>query len=279
MKTTDHASLFATQASAAYGVGGEEFEAIPADELKTRNVYVAELPLEFTEQHLAEMMQQFGPVSKCRIFNSTRKVLHTGRAYGFCLFKEPKDAARAITGLDGLEIDGRSIQVRLSDNGIVKAPPPKPVKKTPPPPSSAKAPTLLRRPIPAPLRTLEAPHVVYSAHEPVALGRAPPQHHTLPIVSYAPAGAAPPSYGAPPPFIAPPGGYLPVAPPHSGYHPHHMPSAPTHHHHHHLPASTPMTTIWVALPVDGPQQQQHMHQQPQPPAYLDMNLYGRQRSL
>jgi hypothetical protein len=57
-----------------------------------------------------------------------------------------------------------------------------------------------------------------------------------------------------------------------------MPSAPTHHHHHHLPASTPMTTIWVALPVDGPQQQ-HMHQQPQPPAYLDMNLYGRQRSL
>jgi RNA recognition motif-containing protein len=96
--------------------------AMDIEDVRTRNVYVGDLPLTFDKEHLSAMMQQFGPVETTRIFNESTKVSSSGKAYGFCLFAHAADAAHAVAGIDGLVIEGRPVQVRLSDNGVVKIP-------------------------------------------------------------------------------------------------------------------------------------------------------------
>jgi hypothetical protein len=98
------------------------------ESVKARNVYVSELPMTFSDEHFRAMMQQFGTVVKSRMFTATRRVLRTGSAYGFCLYASPDDAERAIAGLNGLEVEGRRLEARPSDHGVVKEPmPPAPV--------------------------------------------------------------------------------------------------------------------------------------------------------
>jgi hypothetical protein len=96
----------------------------PPESITCRTVYVTELPMSFSDEHFRSMMQQFGRIVKSRTFTSTRRVLRTGSAYGFCLYATPDDAAAAIAGLNGLDVAGRRLEVRLSDNGVVKEPMP-----------------------------------------------------------------------------------------------------------------------------------------------------------
>jgi hypothetical protein len=90
--------------------------------LRSRNVYVAALPINFSEADLTALLSEFGKVKSCRMFNSGARVNDIGRAYGFALFEEPGSAERAVAALDGKPLGNARIQCQLSRNGVVKKP-------------------------------------------------------------------------------------------------------------------------------------------------------------
>jgi hypothetical protein len=104
---------------ASDGVGKKSSGNAP---VKTRNVYVAALPLDFTEQDLANLLKPYGNVKSCRMFSETDRVAEIGRAYGFALFEGAGSAEAAVEHLDGTPLGQSRIQVRLSRNGVVKKP-------------------------------------------------------------------------------------------------------------------------------------------------------------
>jgi RNA recognition motif-containing protein len=85
-----------------------------------RNVYIASLPLEFSDRQLYELASRFGNIASHRMFTDTKNVSQTGHAYGFVLFTTAAAAAAAVAGLSDLQVGDRRLQVRLSKNGIVK---------------------------------------------------------------------------------------------------------------------------------------------------------------
>jgi len=133
-----HATIRIKNEDAASPVVADIADVADPDAIRQRNVYVAELPVSFTVEHFRELMGQFGPVASFRLFNDTRRVRSSGRAYGFCLYEAAADAAAAVSGLHGLTIETRTIEVRLSNNAVIQAPPPKPAPPRPNPAPGAR---------------------------------------------------------------------------------------------------------------------------------------------
>eukprot|EP00672_Neobodo_designis_P022603 CAMPEP_0174827772 /NCGR_PEP_ID=MMETSP1114-20130205/920_1 /TAXON_ID=312471 /ORGANISM="Neobodo designis, Strain CCAP 1951/1" /LENGTH=348 /DNA_ID=CAMNT_0016061449 /DNA_START=743 /DNA_END=1785 /DNA_ORIENTATION=+ len=94
----------------------------PNAPIRSRNVYVAALPLSFTETDLTALLSEFGKVKSCRMFNTGARVAEIGRAYGFALFEDSTSAERAVAALDGKPLGNARIQCQLSRNGVVKKP-------------------------------------------------------------------------------------------------------------------------------------------------------------
>ena len=90
--------------------------------VKIRNVYVAALPMDFTDADLSELLSQFGKLKSCRMFNEAGRVAEIGRAYGFALFEDAAAAEAAVAALDGKPFRNARLQCRLSRNGVVKRP-------------------------------------------------------------------------------------------------------------------------------------------------------------
>ncbi|MCJ2556685.1 MAG: RNA-binding protein [Candidatus Thermoplasmatota archaeon] len=73
------------------------------------NIYVGNLPHEVTETELLEAFQAFGEVASAKIITDQL----SGESRGFAFVEMPTDdeAEKAITGLNGKDMKGRTLNV------------------------------------------------------------------------------------------------------------------------------------------------------------------------
>lgn len=76
------------------------------------NIYVGNLPWSTTDQELADMFAQYGPVIKAQVI----KDRDTGRSRGFGFVEMPteEDAQRAIDALNNQPMGGRPLTVNIA---------------------------------------------------------------------------------------------------------------------------------------------------------------------
>jgi cold-inducible RNA-binding protein len=84
------------------------------------NVFVGNLPTEFTDERLAEVFDPFGIVLSAAIARDP----NTGARlrYGFVDIATEKAAKAAIAGLNGTQVDGSKLSVQMSEKPVKKAP-------------------------------------------------------------------------------------------------------------------------------------------------------------
>ncbi|MCK4367466.1 MAG: RNA-binding protein [Thermoplasmata archaeon] len=73
------------------------------------NIYVGNLPREVTETELREAFEAFGDVASAKII--TDKLSGQSRGFGFVEMPTDDEAEKAITGLDGKDMKGRTLTV------------------------------------------------------------------------------------------------------------------------------------------------------------------------
>lgn len=73
----------------------------------SHNVFVGNLPWAFTSEELSSLFETYRP-TECQVLTNMY-----GKSRGFAIvkFANEGDAARAIAGLNGLEVQGRNIEV------------------------------------------------------------------------------------------------------------------------------------------------------------------------
>lgn len=72
-------------------------------------LYVGGLPYAVTEQQLQDLFAQQGTVLSAKVI--TDKYTGQSRGFGFVEMSTPEEAQKAITALNGTELDGRSLTV------------------------------------------------------------------------------------------------------------------------------------------------------------------------
>jgi cold-inducible RNA-binding protein len=77
------------------------------------NIFVAKLNFSTTSDGLREVFEQFGEVESASVIMDRE----SGRSKGFGFVEMPNDAegTAAINGLDGTEVDGRTITVKKAE--------------------------------------------------------------------------------------------------------------------------------------------------------------------
>ena len=77
------------------------------------NIFVGSLPYRLEEADLKELFEAYGEVSSVKLISDRE----TGRSKGFGFVEMPDDEAaqKAITGLNGAEVSGRSIAVSQAE--------------------------------------------------------------------------------------------------------------------------------------------------------------------
>jgi RNA recognition motif-containing protein len=100
------------------------------------NVFVANLPPEFSDEELAEAFDPFGIVLSATIARdpTTGKRLR----YGFVDIATERAAKLAIDGMNGKEIAGHSLEVRISERPVKKPPRAMPTPRPSPPRMAAR---------------------------------------------------------------------------------------------------------------------------------------------
>jgi RNA recognition motif-containing protein len=95
------------------------------------NVFVANLPPEFSDDQLAEAFDAFGIVLSASIARdpSTGKRLR----YGFVDIATERAAKRAVESMNGAAVDGYNLDVRISERPTAPKKPTRPVAKSPSP--------------------------------------------------------------------------------------------------------------------------------------------------
>ena len=74
----------------------------------SKNIYVGNLPFETTDASLGELFQPYGEVQSSRVITDR----DTGRSRGFGFVEmSVEDADKAISALNGKEIEGRALTV------------------------------------------------------------------------------------------------------------------------------------------------------------------------
>ena len=101
------------------------------------NVFVANLPPEFSDEQLAEAFDPFGIVLSATIARDpgTGKRLR----YGFVDIATERAAKLAIDGMNGKDIDGYNLEVKISERPAKKPPRPGAPSRPPPPRVSVRA--------------------------------------------------------------------------------------------------------------------------------------------
>ena len=74
-----------------------------------KKLYVGNLPFETNEDELRELFEQHGPTVSVRVIMDRE----TGRSrgFGFVEFEDDNAAMNAIQGLNGREVEGRTLNV------------------------------------------------------------------------------------------------------------------------------------------------------------------------
>lgn len=92
------------------GAGGQQTAGGTGD----RRVYVGNLHVNITEEDLAAVLRQVGPLDSLHI---SRDEVGTSKGYAFASFSKIEDAQKALTSLSGIELAGRSIKVNFVTDG------------------------------------------------------------------------------------------------------------------------------------------------------------------
>lgn len=74
-------------------------------------MYVGGLPPHFDDRNLRELFNSFGDIASCNVIRD--KETGMSRNFGFVNYNQPADASAAIQGINGYNIDGKTLQVRL----------------------------------------------------------------------------------------------------------------------------------------------------------------------
>jgi RNA recognition motif-containing protein len=102
-----------------------------AGAMRTRNhkgnVFVGNLPTDFSDERLAEAFDPFGIVLSAAIARDP--VTGARLRYGFVDIATEKAAKAAIAGLDGTQLDGSKLSVQLSAKPVKKPPGAGPVRR------------------------------------------------------------------------------------------------------------------------------------------------------
>jgi RNA recognition motif-containing protein len=91
------------------------------------NVFVGNLPPDFSDERLAEAFDPFGIVLSAAVARDP----NTGARlrYGFVDIATEKAAKAAIAGLNGTQLDGSKLSVQLSEKPVKKSPGSGPVRR------------------------------------------------------------------------------------------------------------------------------------------------------
>ena len=76
------------------------------------NLYVGNLTFNTSSAELEALFAQHGPVSKAQVV--TDRDTGRSRGFGFVEMKSADDAQKAISSLDGKDLDGRQLTVNLA---------------------------------------------------------------------------------------------------------------------------------------------------------------------
>jgi RNA recognition motif-containing protein len=79
------------------------------------NIFVGSLPFSLEEADLRELFEAYGEVSTVKLISDRE----TGRSkgFGFVEMSDDEAAQKAITGLNGADVKGRSIAVSQAEGG------------------------------------------------------------------------------------------------------------------------------------------------------------------
>jgi RNA recognition motif-containing protein len=75
----------------------------------SKNIYVGNLPFSTNDDDLGEIFQQYGAVISAKIIKD--KFTDRSRGFGFVEMENDEEALKAISELNGKDIDGRTIKV------------------------------------------------------------------------------------------------------------------------------------------------------------------------
>lgn len=73
------------------------------------NIFIANLNFKIQSDYLREVFEEYGTVSSAKII--TDKKTGRSKGYGFVEMDDDEEARKAIQGLNGQELEGRSIVV------------------------------------------------------------------------------------------------------------------------------------------------------------------------
>jgi RNA recognition motif-containing protein len=76
------------------------------------NLYVGNLSFDTTEQRLRELFATYGEVASANLI--TDRETGRSRGFGFVEMADEEGANAAIAGLNGQEVDGRTLRVELA---------------------------------------------------------------------------------------------------------------------------------------------------------------------
>lgn len=74
-----------------------------------KKLFVGSLSWNVTDETLREAFARFGDVTEAKVI--TDRETGRSRGFGFVTFADAQEAANAISGMDGKEIDGRAVKV------------------------------------------------------------------------------------------------------------------------------------------------------------------------
>ena len=80
-------------------------------------IYIGNLPLEYTDDELKKMFEPFGAVKEATI--GRNKKTNASEGYGIVVMTVKSEAREAVEGLRGKEIQGKPIRVRILKPGDV----------------------------------------------------------------------------------------------------------------------------------------------------------------
>ena len=76
------------------------------------NIYVSNLSFAVKDEDLREFFAEYGEVSSAKVI--TDKMTNRSRGFAFVEMPDDNAAQKAIQGLDGAVVDGRSIKVNIA---------------------------------------------------------------------------------------------------------------------------------------------------------------------
>ncbi len=78
------------------------------------NLFVAGLPYDVDNEELKAIFEEYGAVTSAKVILD--KETHKSRGFGFVEMSESADAKKAIDGLNGAQLDGKTLSVKEAED-------------------------------------------------------------------------------------------------------------------------------------------------------------------